>query len=960
MAVNSIVSLILRGEDQGATAVLDDTATATDGLVGSLGKLAAGGAALGTIAAVGAALYELASFAGAAESDLSDLQIRTGSTADEMAAFRGNILAVRAAGLGDDFETAAKAIGTVETVLGSTGEELERITSKVIVLDNVFETGLNVTVRATDIVMEAFGGTADRTLDIITKGLQATGDPAEDLLDSLIEYSSTLAAAGFEAEQFTDILADGLAAGARNTDDIADALREFSIKVVDGSEATRRGFATLGIDVAIVEEQLESGALTIAGVFDIVQNRLNDAEFATVANQAAIDLYGTKAEDVGLAVIQSLDRQINSLGDFENASQDAVDTFTSGFANSTAQADALIERMKLLAGDSILPVATASLERLVGLFEVSFELDRAVAELASVKDASHDAAAELVNLALDVDLVSVAAGGQREALTAANQALVILENTYNVAGHSISDVEQSIVAINIANDLLAGGFRGTGEELAAVTIGLLENSTATAEAAVLALSFSDVESIAALKTADRADQGERLAAVLDSVALAEVESAEATAKAAAAIEAAAAAEADRLVAIEASTAAINQLNDELSAGFISTLGALESEQELATLNDTIFETVAASGAGAVELAALAFALGDAGEEAITEALKFEILQQGLAALARSAAEDGQITAEEIQGIIEGANTLQRELDQQFTVAFASEGSEGVIATGERLVSDLEAVTAATFGITLTTNAAAVDLEFVGLVGKLDQVDEAVEATITADTTTATADILEVGNQLSTLSSSLYNVDIADNSTQIDENISFISADLNGLVAPIYGITLEDNSERIASDIATINGDLTGLTSEVYDIKFSDNSNEVATGLGTLTGALDGLNGSTYTFFVTADTSGVPPWAIPESPLPIAVAWENFLDLVNNTPIDPSLAGAGSLLPPTLSGEAVSAGGLGQLATAPTQGGGGNRLIINGNIIINDQNDPAAVALVEFLQDQIRISNNEGF
>jgi hypothetical protein len=91
---------------------------------------------------------------------------------------------------------------------------------------------------------------AQDALNIVTVGFQAGDDKAGDFLDTLNEYGTQFRKLGLDGKEATGLISQGLKAGARDGDLVADALKEFSIRAVDGSKTTKKGFEALGLSAS--------------------------------------------------------------------------------------------------------------------------------------------------------------------------------------------------------------------------------------------------------------------------------------------------------------------------------------------------------------------------------------------------------------------------------------------------------------------------------------------------------------------------------------------------------------------------------------------------------------------------------------------------------------------------------------------------------------------------------------
>jgi hypothetical protein len=266
---------------------------ALDALGGVAAAVATGGATLllGTIAAVGTTLLAVSTaglkFATEFGGVMKTVEAQTGATGAELEAFRNITEEVYQTGLGESFADVAQAMVQVEQMTGAAGEELQALTTSALTMSEVFDVDVAESVRAVDQAMIAFGAEGTDIFDMMTVTIQETGDPMDDLADTINEYSSNFADAGFSAEEMFAVLNAGLEAGAWNFDKVGDTVREFFIRLQDGSETTKDALNELFMDpegeaaqlteqMGKLEQSIESTKIQI----DIANESMDDANTA--------------------------------------------------------------------------------------------------------------------------------------------------------------------------------------------------------------------------------------------------------------------------------------------------------------------------------------------------------------------------------------------------------------------------------------------------------------------------------------------------------------------------------------------------------------------------------------------------------------------------------------------------------------------------------------------------------
>jgi len=294
------------------------------GVGGALTALGGFVAALGIITGLMAGVGSVTAWSDA----MNLLEAQTGVTGEQLSEFKDIGQDLFTSGWGDGIDDITASLSQVRRITGENGEELKNLTENAIIMRDVFDKDIVESTRAADTMMEQFGVDGDRAFDLITRGLQLTGDPADDLLDTFNEYSANFSQMGFSAEGFMDLLNQGLQAGARNTDDIADAMREFQIRLLDGTSAD--AIQTLSKETQNLFGEFQNGDATAAQAFESIIADLNSMEDEVARNAAGVAIFGTKWEDMGADVLLALDPTSSALGEVEGATDRAGDAISRG------------------------------------------------------------------------------------------------------------------------------------------------------------------------------------------------------------------------------------------------------------------------------------------------------------------------------------------------------------------------------------------------------------------------------------------------------------------------------------------------------------------------------------------------------------------------------------------------------------------------------------------------------
>lgn len=309
----------------GIGGVLDD---ALSGL-----PAAAAGPALAVGAAAGAALVGGLGTAleqGGIESQFEAALGVNESVAADMGEMAGDIYANNFGESMGQVAESMRLVGQNMAGLGDLSEaELQQINEAALTTVNVFDQDLRMTIAAVATMMRT-GLAKDSTeaFDIITKGLQGPANKADDLLETFNEYSTMFREIGIDGQESLGLITQAVEAGARDADTAADALKEFAIRGKDGTDATAAGFERIGLNAEDMTRRVAAGGDSAAGALDMTLDRLRDMEDPVQRDAAAVELFGTKAEDLGDALwAMDLDTAVTDLGKVDGAAADAANSF---------------------------------------------------------------------------------------------------------------------------------------------------------------------------------------------------------------------------------------------------------------------------------------------------------------------------------------------------------------------------------------------------------------------------------------------------------------------------------------------------------------------------------------------------------------------------------------------------------------------------------------------------------
>lgn len=222
---------------------------------------------------------------------------------------------------------AISAVGsTLTTVSANGGADIERLTKKALDLAGAFDVDVAEATTAAGAMMNSgLAKDADQAMDTIVSAMQRVPAGVRDeILPSLTEYSKHYAALGLDADTVAGIMVNASAQGAIGVDKMGDALKELTIRSTDGSATSIAAYEAMGLSAeGTAAQMLAGGEDAKAGFADIVAG-LQGMEDPVAQAAAAVALFGTPLEDLGVDQIPEFLGTIDPLGDsFESVAGSA-------------------------------------------------------------------------------------------------------------------------------------------------------------------------------------------------------------------------------------------------------------------------------------------------------------------------------------------------------------------------------------------------------------------------------------------------------------------------------------------------------------------------------------------------------------------------------------------------------------------------------------------------------------
>lgn len=292
--------------------------------------------ATGALAGIGVALVGGVNFAQDFQSSLNGLQAQTGATNDEMDSMSDSMKNIYANNFGDSFEEIANTMALAKQTTGAFGSELEGLSQNALMLQDVFGYDVSESLRASDKLMNAFGVTGEQSMAMIAEATQNGLNKHDDLIDTIDEYSQYFSQAGLSGQDMFAILENASEAGVRNLDYVGDSIKEMSIIMMEDSDRASTALSALGLPAEELQAKFAQGGEGAKDAFQQIIGAIGEVQDPLKQSQLAVELFGTKAEDMGvkgILAMGNLEGSVKGTADtLKGMSEIKYDTFGEAFA----------------------------------------------------------------------------------------------------------------------------------------------------------------------------------------------------------------------------------------------------------------------------------------------------------------------------------------------------------------------------------------------------------------------------------------------------------------------------------------------------------------------------------------------------------------------------------------------------------------------------------------------------
>ncbi|MGF1472220.1 MAG: phage tail tape measure protein [Rubrobacteraceae bacterium] len=319
----------------------------------SIGETAAGVAGGMALEDVGSGLAENFQEAGRA---VGGFEGRLGASKSQATDLAGVGKEVFAGAWGGSLAEVNQAVTTVAQGLGTMDDaaKTQKLTEQAMTLSDAFGMDVTESVEAARLMSQNFGISSERAFDLVAAGARDGANTSGDLLDSLREYSPMFSRLGISGSEAMRMFAEGADAGIWNTDRLGDAVKEFSVRAVDGSETTKKGFKMAGLSAQEMSAKIAKGGPTAEKAFQRTVSSILSIQDPAKRAQAGVALFGTLYEDIGDKGLRAMQKGAQGMGKVDGAAKQTGDSL---YNNFTTRLQGATRQIQVMISDSGLGAA---------------------------------------------------------------------------------------------------------------------------------------------------------------------------------------------------------------------------------------------------------------------------------------------------------------------------------------------------------------------------------------------------------------------------------------------------------------------------------------------------------------------------------------------------------------------------------------------------------------------------
>ena len=377
--LSDAIGSTINGDFSGAFGSLmpsaEGAASGVEGVLGGMGKGGAGKfsgafvAGLGLLgglvaaAGIGVAVSDAITDGMDAEKTAYKVQASLGLTPKDAEKYADTIASIYGSGLGESKEQASEAVDSLLSSfpkLKIDDSALDGASKKLLALNEAFEMDLpSAAQTASQLVQNGIAKDLPEAFDLIAAGMQKVPKALRDeYTDALEEYTPHLANLGYTGKEAFGILASSTEMGKYGIDKAGDALKEFSIRATDMSKTSVGAYDLMGLSAEDMSNKLLAGGEDAREATGEIVDGLLSIKDPTEQANAAIALFGTPLEDLGVnnipKFLKGLDSAGDSLGNVKGKADDVTAALQGGASESVERFSRGFENLKSNVGTKLL------------------------------------------------------------------------------------------------------------------------------------------------------------------------------------------------------------------------------------------------------------------------------------------------------------------------------------------------------------------------------------------------------------------------------------------------------------------------------------------------------------------------------------------------------------------------------------------------------------------------------
>ncbi|MFJ9318806.1 peptidoglycan DD-metalloendopeptidase family protein [Streptomyces globisporus] len=235
------------------------------------------------------------------------MQAQLGASGKDAARYGQAAGKLYTSGVVDNFQEGADAIKAVMTSgiapPTATNAQLQKVATKAADVAKVFDQDLGgVTNAVSQLMRTGLAKNSTEAFDLVTKGFQSSANKADDLLDTVNEYSVQFKRFGLDGATAMGLINQAVKAGARDSDQVADALGQFGERALAGGTAVEDAYKSIGLNAGDMAKKIGAGGSTAKSALTDTLNALRGTKDEQVKLNAAAALFGDPANVMGDAL----------------------------------------------------------------------------------------------------------------------------------------------------------------------------------------------------------------------------------------------------------------------------------------------------------------------------------------------------------------------------------------------------------------------------------------------------------------------------------------------------------------------------------------------------------------------------------------------------------------------------------------------------------------------------------